>query len=149
MQLNSVTLMDLMAYGGAGLGIISAVSAFAKGQLSLTATLTILLLAADFFLPLRLLGSYFHIAMNGAASAEKIFRLLAAEEPEDGERRPADSTLALEHVTFGYEKDRTILHDVSLTIPQGSFVSLVGETGCGKSTIAAILSGPAPRRRER
>ena len=143
MQLNSVTLMDLMAYGGAGLGIISAASAFVKGQLSLTSALTILLLAADFFLPLRLLGSYFHIAMNGAASAEKIFRLLSAQEPEDGEKTadPADSTLALEHVTFGYEKERTILHDVSLTIPQGSFVSLVGESGCGKSTIAAILSG--------
>ena len=142
MQLNSVTLMDLMAYGGAGLGIISAVSAFAKGQLSLTATLTILLLAADFFLPLRLLGSYFHIAMNGAASAEKIFRLLATEEPADGGRVPGgDNTLRLEHVTFGYEKDRTILNDVSLTIPQGSFVSLVGESGCGKSTIAALLSG--------
>ena len=143
MQLNSVTLMDLMAYGGAGLGIISAVSAFAKGQLSLTATLTIVLLAADFFLPLRLLGSYFHIAMNGAASAEKIFRLLSAEEPEDGEKTadPADSTLALEHVTFGYEKERTILHDVTLTIPQGSFVSLVGASGSGKSTIAALLTG--------
>ena len=143
MQLNSVTLMDLMAYGGAGLGIISAASAFAKGQLSLTSALTILLLAADFFLPLRLLGSYFHIAMNGAASAEKIFRLLSAQEPEDGEKTadPADSTLALEHVTFGYEKERTILHDVSLTIPQGSFVSLVGESGCGKSTLASILMG--------
>ena len=133
MQLNSVTLMDLMAYGGAGLGIISAVSAFAKGQLSLTATLTIVLLAADFFLPLRLLGSYFHIAMNGAASAE---------EPADGEQTgPEQAALQLEHVTFGYEKDRTILQDVSLTIPQGSFVSLVGESGCGKSTIAALLSG--------
>ena len=142
MQLNSVTLMDLMAYGGAGLGIISAVFAFAKGQLSLTATLTIVLLAADFFLPLRLLGSYFHIAMNGAASAEKIFKLLAAEEPADGDRVPGENTtLKLEHVTFGYEKDRTILQDVSLTIPQGSFVSLVGESGCGKSTIAALLSG--------
>ena len=142
MQLNSVTLMDLMAYGGAGLGIISAVSAFAKGQLSLTATLTIVLLAADFFLPLRLLGSYFHIAMNGAASAEKIFKLLAAEEPADGEQIvPEQAALQLEHVTFGYEKDRTILQDVSLTIPQGSFVSLVGESGCGKSTIAALLSG--------
>ena len=142
MQLNSVTLMDLMAYGGAGLGIISAVSAFAKGQLSLTATLTIVLLAADFFLPLRLLGSYFHIAMNGAASAEKIFKLLAADEPTDGQQTvPADTTLQLDQVTFGYEKDRTILHGVSLTIPQGSFVSLVGESGCGKSTIAALLSG--------
>ena len=142
MQLNSVTLMDLMAYGGAGLGIISAVAAFAAGRLTLTATLTIVLLAADFFLPLRLLGSYFHIAMNGAASAEKIFKLLAAEEPADGDRVPGENTtLKLEHVTFGYEKERTILHDVSLTIPQGSFVSLVGESGCGKSTIAAILSG--------
>ena len=142
MQLNSVTLMDLMAYGGAGLGIISAVAAFAKGQITLTAALTILLLAADFFLPLRLLGSYFHIAMNGAASAEKIFRLLAADEPADGTQEAGeDSTLKLDHVTFGYETDRTILHDVSLCIPQGSFVSLVGESGCGKSTIAAILSG--------
>ena len=142
MQLNSVTLMDLMAYGGAGLGIISAVSAFAKGQLSLTATLTIVLLAADFFLPLRLLGSYFHIAMNGAASAEKIFKLLAAEEPANGEQTvPEQAALQLKHVTFGYEKDRAILQDVSLTIPQGSFVSLVGESGCGKSTIAALLSG--------
>ena len=142
MQLNSVTLMDLMAYGGAGLGIISAVSAFAKGRLTLQAVLTIVLLAADFFLPLRLLGSYFHIAMNGAASAEKIFKLLAAPEPADGDRVPGeDTTLRLEHVTFGYEKDRTILHDVSLAIPQGSFVSLVGESGCGKSTIAALLSG--------
>ena len=142
MQLNSVTLMDLMAYGGAGLGIISAVSAFAKGQLSLTAALTIVLLAADFFLPLRLLGSYFHIAMNGAASAEKIFKLLAAEEPANGEQTvPEQAALQLKHVTFGYEKDRTILQDVSLTIPQGSFVSLVGESGCGKSTIAALLSG--------
>ena len=146
MQLNSVTLMDLMAYGGAGLGIISAVSAFAKGQLSLTATLTIVLLAADFFLPLRLLGSYFHIAMNGAASAEKIFKLLAADEPADGDRVPGeDTTLRLEQVPFGYEKDRTILHEVSLTIPQGSFVSLVGESGCGKSTIAALLSGQPHR----
>ena len=142
MQLNSVTLMDLMAYGGAGLGIISAAAAFAAGQLDLTGALTILLLAADFFLPLRLLGSYFHIAMNGAASAEKIFRLLAAAEPQDGtQTAAADTTLVLEDVTFGYEAGRTVLQDVSLTIPQGSFVSLVGKSGCGKSTIAALLAG--------
>ena len=142
MQLNSVTLMDLMAYGGAGLGIISAASAFAKGQLSLTSALTILLLAADFFLPLRLLGSYFHIAMNGAASAEKIFRLLSAQEPEDGEKTadPADSTLALEHVTFGYERERTILHDVSLTIPEKTTVAIVGPSGSGKTTLCNLMA---------
>ena len=142
MQLNSVTLMDLMAYGGAGLGIISAVAAFAAGRLTLTATLTIVLLAADFFLPLRLLGSYFHIAMNGAASAEKIFRLLSAQEPEDGEKTadPADSTLALEHVTFGYEKERTILHDVSLTIPEKTTVAIVGPSGSGKTTLCNLMA---------
>ena len=105
-------------------------------SLTLTATLTIVLLAADFFLPLRLLGSYFHLAMNGAASAENIFKLLAAEEPAEGDRVPgANTTLKREHVTFGYEKDRTILNDVSFTIPQGSFVSLVGESGCGKRDV--------------
>ncbi len=101
-----------------------------------------MLLAADFFLPLRLLGSYFHIAMNGAASAEKIFKLLAAGGAADGEQTvPGTGCPAAGACHFGYEKDRTILHDVSLTIPQGSFVSLVGESGCGKSTIAALLSG--------
>lgn len=148
MQLNSVTLMDLMAYGGAGLGIISAVSAFAKGQLSLTATLTIVLLAADFFLPLRLLGSYFHIAMNGAASAEKIFKLLAAEEPADGEQTvPEQAALQLEHVTFGYEKDRTILQDVSehhcgAAVRQPHRLHWQRDAGrCAGGTAAA---GPAP-----
>ena len=143
MQLNSVSVMDIVAYAGSAVGVVIAVFQAANGTITLPQAFLVIMLAADFFLPLRLLGSYFHIAMNGAASAEKIFRLLSAQEPEDGEKTadPADSTLALEHVTFGYEKERTILHDVSLTIPQGSFVSLVGESGCGKSTIAAILSG--------
>lgn len=143
MQLNSVTLMDLMAYGGAGLGIISAAAAFAAGSLGLTEALTIILLAADFFLPLRLLGSYFHIAMNGAASAEKIFALLAAPEAPDGTRALPENggALRLEDVRFAYEAARPVLDGVSLDVPQGSFVSLVGESGCGKSTIAAILSG--------
>ena len=143
MQLNSVSVMDIVAYAGSAVGVVIAVFQAANGTITLPQAFLIIMLAADFFLPLRLLGSYFHIAMNGAASAEKIFRLLSAQEPEDGEKTadPADSTLALEHVTFGYEKERTILHDVTLTIPQGSFVSLVGESGCGKSTIAAILSG--------
>lgn len=143
MQLNSVTLMDLLAYGGAALGIISAVSAFAAGQIGLAACLTILLLAADFFLPLRLLGSYFHIAMNGAASAEKIFRVLEAPARPDGSctADPADTALQMERVTFDYGAGRPILRDVSMEFPQGSFTALVGESGCGKSTVAGILSG--------
>ena len=144
MQLNSVTLMDLLAYGGAALGIISAVAAFAAGQLGLAGCLAIELLAADFFLPLRLLGSYFHIAMNGAASAEKIFKLLAAPEQPDGTRnQPQAESVALqvEHLNFAYQPERPILQDVNLNFPAGSFTALVGESGCGKSTVAGILAG--------
>ena len=141
MQLNSVTLMDLMAYGGAGLGIISAVSAFAKGQLSLTATLTIVLLAADFFLPLRLLGSYFHIAMNGMAASEKIFRLLDLPEPPARTQACPDGDIICRGLHFSYTPEREILHGLDLVFPAGSFTSIVGASGCGKSTIASILMG--------
>ena len=144
MQLNSVTLMDLLAYGGAALGIISAVAAFAAGQLGLAGCLAIVLLAADFFLPLRLLGSYFHIAMNGAASAEKIFKLLAAPEQPDGTRNLPQAegvALQVEHLNFAYQPERPILQDVNLNFPAGSFTALVGESGCGKSTVAGILAG--------
>ena len=144
MQLNSVTLMDLLAYGGAALGIISAVAAFAAGQLELAGCLAIVLLAADFFLPLRLLGSYFHIAMNGAASAEKIFKLLAAPEQPDGTRNQPQAegvALQVEHLNFAFQPERPILQDVNLNFPAGSFTALVGESGCGKSTVAGILAG--------
>ncbi len=144
MQLNSVTLMDLLAYGGAALGIISAVAAFAAGQLGLAGSLAIVLLAADFFLPLRLLGSYFHIAMNGAASAEKIFKLLAAPEQPDGTRNLPQAegvAMQVEHLNFAYQPERPILQDVNLNFLAGSFTALVGESGCGKSTVAGILVG--------
>ena len=144
MQLNSVTLMDLLAYGGAALGIISAVAAFAAGQLGLAGSLAIVLLAADFFLPLRLLGSYFHIAMNGAASAEKIFKLLAAPEQPDGTRNLPQAegvAMQVEHLNFAYQPERPILQDVNLNVLAGSFTALVGESGCGKSTVAGILAG--------
>ena len=141
MQLNSVTLMDLMAYGGAGLGIISAVAAFAAGRLTLTATLTIVLLAADFFIPMRQLGSFFHIAMNGMAASDKIFRLLDLSEPAHGGVSCPAGDIVCRGLRFSYEPEREILHGVDLTIPQGKFVSLVGESGCGKSTISALLMG--------
>ena len=144
MQLNSVTLMDLLAYGGAALGIISAVAAFAAGQLGLAGCLAIVLLAADFFLPLRLLGSYFHIAMNGAASAEKIFKLLAAPEQPDGTRNQPQAegvALQVEHLNFAYQPERSILQDVNLNFPAGSFTALVGESGCGKSMTAKSIMG--------
>lgn len=142
MQLNSITIMDLIAYGGAAAGSILAVTQFRSGNVSLSGCLLIILLAADFFLPMRLLGSYFHIAMNGMAASGKIFRLLDLPEEETAGKLPCpEGALALDHVTFAYEEGRPVLKDVSMEFPAGSFTALVGESGCGKSTAAALLMG--------
>ena len=143
MQLNSITIMDLIAYGGAALGVIMAVTQYQSGGVSLEGCLLIILLAADFFIPMRQLGSFFHIAMNGMAASDKIFRLLDLEEtrPEITESFPSGHTIRCSGLSFSYEPDREILHSVDLAFPQGSFTALVGESGCGKSTLAAILMG--------
>lgn len=143
MQLNSITIMDLIAYGGAALGVIMAVTQYQNGGVSLEGCLLIILLAADFFIPMRQLGSFFHIAMNGMAASDKIFRLLDLEETklEITESFPSDHTIRCSGLSFSYEPDREILHNVDLAFPQGSFTALVGESGCGKSTLASILMG--------
>ncbi len=142
MQLNSTSVMDIIAYGGAAVGMAAAVTEFLKGSISLSGTLCIVLLASEFFLPLRLLGSFFHIAMNGMAASDKIFKILDLPEPTTGEKKLPDSPLdiSLKDVHFSYEQEREILKGVNLDLPAGSFVSLVGESGCGKSTIAGLLS---------
>lgn len=143
MQLNSITIMDLIAYGGAALGIILAITQYQNGAVSLMGGVLICLLAADFFLPMRQLGSFFHIAMNGMAASEKIFRLLDLKEetPAVTESFPAQHTLHCEQVDFAYEPDRPVLQDVTLTCRQGQFTALIGESGCGKSTLASLLTG--------
>lgn len=144
MQLNSITIMDLIAYGGAALGIIMAVTQYGKGHVTLGGCLLIILLSADFFIPMRQLGSFFHIAMNGMAASDKIFRLLDLEEQANGEKRqqvPADCFIQCSSLKFSYEQHREILQDINLEFPKGSFTAIVGESGCGKSTIAAILMG--------
>ena len=143
MQLNSTSVMDIVAYGGAAAGMIVAVSEYLSGTLSFAGALTIILLASEFFIPLRLLGSFFHIAMNGMAASDKIFRLLDLPEPEKGTKEPGGSSLDVdfENVLFSYEEDRQILKEISFRIPAGSMVSLVGESGCGKSTASAVLMG--------
>ena len=143
MQLNSTSVMDIVAYGGAVIGMIVAVSEYLKGNLTISGILCIILLASEFFLPLRILGSFFHIAMNGMAASDKIFRILDLPQPEKKTEPLPDGPLDIELrcIHFSYEKDREILKDIDLTLPSGSFVSLVGESGCGKSTIAGLLTG--------
>lgn len=143
MQLNSITLMDALAYGGAALGVIMAATQLRSGAVSLGGALAIILLSADFYIPMRLLGSFFHIAMNGMAASEKIFRLLDVAEPNmrGAADFPQDNTIRCENLRFSYEPDREILHGINFSFPAGSFTAIVGESGCGKSTVASILMG--------
>lgn len=143
MQLNSTSVMDIVAYGGAAVGMIVALRQFFTGNLAFSGALVIILLASEFFIPLRLLGSFFHIAMNGMAASDKIFAFLDLPEPEPKTETIQGEQIGihLKDVSFSYEEDRQILKDVSLDIPAGSFVSLVGTSGCGKSTIAGLLIG--------
>lgn len=177
MQLNSTSVMDIVAYGGAAAGMIVAASEFLAGRLNFAGALTIILLASEFFIPLRLLGSFFHIAMNGMAASDKIFAILdipetkvdsrnsgdniqvqkknrnirlkeecsdvseVANNEKPGKITAGDMNIQFRDVHFSYEKDREILTGVDLDMPAGSFISLVGESGCGKSTIAGILAG--------
>ncbi len=141
MQLNSITIMDFIAYGGAALGIILAATQYRAGHVSLTGCLLIILLAADFFLPMRQLGSFFHIAMNGMAASDKIFRLLDLPVSEKKSLACPHGDIVCENLSYSYEPEREILHGIDLRFPVGSFTAIVGESGCGKSTVASILMG--------
>ncbi len=142
MQLNSIIVMDIVALGGAVAGIAVALAFAASGAVNLFGALFIVLVSADFFLPMRQLGSFFHVAMNGIAASDKIFRLLALPEPEARPRTTERGDhFAMSHVTFAYEEGHTILSNVSLDIPSVGLTAIVGESGSGKSTIAALLAG--------
>jgi len=140
MQLNSITVMDIIAYGGAALGVIVSILELQTGKITLSEALLIILLSADFFIPMRQLGSFFHIAMNGMAACDKIFRLLDLKEKEPKIKHMSlGKDIKLSHVHFSYEKDRQILKDISIKVKNGQMTALVGESGSGKSTIASLL----------
>lgn len=144
MQLNSINIMDLIAFGGAALGTIVALIEFKNGNLSVGNLFVIILLSSEFFIPLRLLGSYFHIAMNGMAACDKIFYLLDAEEKEkdifdDESSKLNNISVSLENVKFSYDGERTVIDNVNMDIPNKGLVAIVGESGSGKSTIASLI----------
>ena len=140
MQLASTTIMDLVAYGGAGAGIALAVSGVMNGADPIKA-LFLVLIAVEFFLPLRSLGSAFHVAMNGASAGRKILEILQAKEPEWGDGDIDDTTAQLRDVTFSYDGKRDVLKDVTMSFPRVGMTAIVGESGCGKSTVVNLLSG--------
>lgn len=142
MQLNSIIVMDIVALGGAVAGMAVGLAFTAAGAVDLFGCLFIILLSADFFLPMRQLGSYFHVAMNGMAAADKIFRLLALPEPEPRAlMTERGDHFAMTRVSFGYDPEHPVLRNVTIDVPAVGLTALVGESGSGKSTVAALLSG--------
>ena len=143
MQLNSITVMDLFAFGGAAVGIVMVLGQYAAGAVGLGAAFSLVFLSAEFFLPLRTLGSLFHTAMNGMAAADRMFAILDAPEGRDGTRSvdPAHVGVACRGVGYSFDGERAVLADVDFEAPAGSFVGVAGESGSGKSTLAGVLSG--------
>lgn len=141
MQLASTTIMDLVAYGGAGVGIALALSGVVNRGQSPFVALFLILVAVEFFLPLRAFGSAFHVAMNGVSAGNKILSLLEQPDPVWGKQEPTDLELRLDGVCFSYDEKREVLQDVTMVFPKTGMTSIVGESGCGKSTIVGLLIG--------
>ncbi|OOB80149.1 MAG: cysteine ABC transporter ATP-binding protein [Epulopiscium sp. Nuni2H_MBin003] len=143
MQLNSITLMDLIAYGGAALGIGFSLFAFYNGELTLCQCIFFILVTSEFFIPMRLLGSYFHVAMNGVSAAQSIFEIIdsncVTEIIRDEKFTPGK--IEINNLIFAYDDSRQILKDISLSTNETGLFSFVGKSGCGKSTIVSLLMG--------
>lgn len=142
MQLNSIIVMDVVALGGAAAGISMAIGQLQASTITLQQALIIVLLSADFFLPMRQLGSYFHVAMNGIAASQKIFKLLELLEPEEKKELPVPGSVPrFEQVSFAYDGKRDVIHGVTLRVAEKGITAIVGASGSGKSTLAALAAG--------
>lgn len=145
MQLNSVSLMDLLAYGGAALGILTALLQYQDGNLSIFGVILFILLSSEFFIPLRLLGSFFHVAMNGKAASEKIFTLLdtPVEKNKSAVDFPAKNevTVQIKDLHFAYSEEKPAINGLNLNIQPKQLTVFVGKSGCGKSTLVSLLMG--------
>ena len=145
MQLNSITIMDLIAFGGSAIGILIAIAEFRAGLLTAGQVLIIILLSAEFFIPMRLLGSFFHVAMNGISASGRMFKLLDTEVEEIKDLDEAklanlnNINIELRNVDFSYDKERKVLENINIEMKNNKMIALVGESGCGKSTITNLL----------
>ncbi len=142
MQLNSISVMDLVAFGGAALGITVGVYEFSSEHITFFNMLVIILLSAEFFIPLRQLGSFFHIAMNGSVAADKIFKILDTKSItiNNDISEIKNYNIDLKNISFSYD-EKTVLKNINISLSDKGLFTIVGKSGCGKSTIASILTG--------
>ena len=142
MQLNNITVLDLISYVGSALGIILSIYYYSKGQLSIFAAFSFILLSQEFFLPLRRLGALFHVAMNGITAANSLFEILEIESIEDFKNLIQDEKVDVEvkNLSFSYG-EKEILRDLNMKIKSNKITAIVGESGCGKSTLAKLIGG--------
>lgn len=141
MQLASITIMDIVAFGGAAVAIVMTLLSGKNGEISPIIALFLILITVEFFLPMRALGSSFHIAMNGATAGKNIISFLNSEEKKLGnEKIVSIDNIKLQEVYFGYDTNKEILKNLSMNFKIG-LNSIVGESGCGKSTVVALLLG--------
>lgn len=143
MQLNSVSVMDIVAYAGSAVGVVIAIVQVKNGTITLPQAFLIIMLAADFFLPLRLLGSFFHVAMNGMAASDKLFKLLDTKEDKRGTVTDVDfnNDIVIKNLSFSYDDKKSVLDKISIVIEKHKLTSIVGKSGCGKSTLSSLLCG--------
>ena len=143
MQLNSVIVMDIFAFAGAAAGIVVMLNSYEAGTVTFAGAFAFVFLAADFFIPLRTLGSFFHTATGGMAAAERMYRIIDAPEPARGTQAVTCASVGIEcrNVSYSYDGTRTVLQDADFTAKPGGFVGITGASGSGKSTLAGILTG--------
>ncbi|MFM0579968.1 ABC transporter ATP-binding protein/permease [Streptococcus suis] len=140
-QLQAVGYMDAVMYLGIGLSGFVAVNSLAAGNLSLFSMLFFVLIATEFFAPIREQGYGMHLVMMNTKMADRIFGFLdsmTAEKEIDAAHLPAFDSLKLENLAFAYG-EKPVLKDISMTMTAGKVYALAGESGQGKTTLAQLL----------
>jgi len=141
MQLSSTTIMDLVAYGGSGLGIAISIFSGYKGYIDWYEVLFFVLVSIEFFLPMRSLGSAFHTAMGGVSAGKKLFTLLNYKEPKWGEDKIENKAITLKDATFSYDGKRNAISGLDMEIKENGITAIAGKSGSGKSTIVKLVMG--------
>lgn len=140
----SFLVTELLIYAAITVSLVICITGMRNGDITIAQALTVLMLSYSYFSAIRQLMSASHSALTAISAAGKVEEILQTDtsRPYNPEL-PADPEhfdgIRMEHVSYGYEGRSRALQDVSLTIPRGSSVALVGLSGCGKSTAASLL----------